>query len=278
MAKEVIKLNDLGQESDCWKNEQVRRMDAQAKKEVEDLVSAFKAYNLERQKKEKEENLAKKIESCDWKDTKQLLKLLNRAVKIIQENSGWDAAIHTALRNLLNNLLNNAESIDKEVMKKFLKINLIDFCIFNNDEDSPLIDDRLREALDKCDMDDDLIYNCIMAWHYNFLESLVDEDRLKKINKKAYDDFKKYLFSGELRNKNDLVNYWPGHRYRDTGRTRVERELFDMFDNWDFDYEVFDFLMKHDAFFEKEFHEYARYFTGMSDEEFKNTFGYARKK
>lgn len=241
------------------KERKFKEKDAKAKREAEDLVKVLKEEN-------EGNHLIERMDRCNWNNPKQVLKFFDEIERLYLWEQKWGAEIPSVIYNSFYSLLKRTKSIDRKLMKKILKYyNLWKFDV----EFSP------SDFFDKCEMDDELIYNSIMAGWYTFLKRLVDDDRLKEINKKAYDDFKRYLFSGELENKKDLVWGW-WDCYLDKGRMAVEDSLFEMLDNWDFDYEVFDFLMKHDVSFKEEFQRYAEHFTGMSDEEFKTAFGHTR--
>ena len=126
--------------------------------------------------------LQKKIDKCDWTNSQEISKLFSEVFKKFFDSR---VDIPENIFESLVNLLDRAQSIDKDLMKKIIEFNA---------EDRFGYDFNPEEFLNKCDFDDELIYDCIMEWYYEKLVGIVDENKLEEQRKNAIKDIKQYFY------------------------------------------------------------------------------------
>ena len=238
-----------------WEREEKERVfrekDKQAEQEAEDLVEAFKMENKERQEKEKAERdakrLQKKIDKCDWSVSQEISNLLE---EILNKYSYMDKDVPVDVEKSFKSLLDRATHIDKNLMKQLIKVDN-DLWVFF----SLLNPERL---FDKCDFDDELIYNSIMAWYYRKLEGIVDENKLEEQRKKALKDVKEYFYPGGFAQNQEL--FW-------LDLEEHPEYLLERFGSkWDLDKDFLEYVASNDNMNSEDIDR--KYFKWMSDDEF----------
>lgn len=144
--------------------------------------------NLEMKEKSKN-SLIKKLDGCDWTDSKRVSSVINHYIKFsknyVDNREGSKELIQS-----FKNFLERASIIETRSMIKLIssfnawKLEVTDNLYDSTIEVSPF------DYLDKCEMNDELVYRVIMAGEYGKLKKIWVE---KKVLNKSFKHFKNFL-------------------------------------------------------------------------------------
>lgn len=169
------------------------KAEANAKISAERLVKNFnmkksKEKNLKIKEKGKD-NLINKLDSCDWTDSKLVSKVINDYIKFsknyVEEREGSKELILS-----FKNFLERAKLIETKSMIKLISSVMAWKLEITDKTYQPTIEVDPFDYLDKCEINDELVYRVILAGRYSDLEKLwIGKDLLEK----SFKRFKNFL-------------------------------------------------------------------------------------
>lgn len=223
---------------------------ANAKISAERLVKNFnmkksKEKNLKIKEKGKD-NLINKLDSCDWTDSKLVSKVINDYIKFsknhVDERDGSKELIVS-----FKNFLRRAKIIETKSMIKLIESLIAWKLEISDNPFQPTIEVDPFDYLNKCKIDDELVYRVILAGRYSKLKELWI---WKELLEKSFNRFKNFL-------RNNLENldyalkwqscdftelFWECHLLVTGG---LHTFIFDNFSEcWELDEEILKLLLK----------------------------------
>ncbi len=254
--------------------------EAKAKAWADNIVENFnKKKSLEQAaqlKENRKNNLLKKIDSCDWQDSKQVSKLINDYLDFSKKNVDDSWRLPTDLFESFRWLLDRASSIEAKSATKLIRIyNIWNDCFFdgaNYDSIDPY------DYINKFEMDEELAFRLIMVWKYEELKNLwVDQQILENANKKAFNNFKKLLKNkiDEIESSLEMYGFWDSEVAEllwpiiSTATWNVRAFIYDNFSEcWELDKDILCTLLDRDYdIYEDDY----IYFKWIKKEDFINT-------
>lgn len=170
-----------------------KRIESECDKYTARVAYAMKMMNGEKYWHQQIKFNLTKLKNCDWnvKKVSSALKKLSEAIDGGNPNHQMIKEIQDSVKECFDNM----DKISSELFQELISLSNAYYEVLDPFEWG--ID--IFDYLNKCDMTDDIVYRTILAWRSEALKWInIEETKLKKISKKAFNDLKNGLISDNL--------------------------------------------------------------------------------